>query len=384
VTILDRHIFRSAFFTCLAAMVVFAFVLVAGNVVRDVIGQGLLGQISWTQFARFTLLLIPYVAAYALPMGMLTGVLLTLGRLSADSEITAMRAAGLSVPRIALPIFLLGLLGAATAIPTNFRWMPWAAVEKEKELADLIRANPLNYIVPKTFIYDFPGSVVYVGRRQGGDLKDIWIWKTDERMRATSLWHADSGHLDFDEEAFAFILTLHGVMAETFDERNVERFAEPPKVAVSESWDPMRLPLSQLLGREPAKQKLQWMTYSELEHEEARRAAVPLGAGGLKARVQSVLQAKLTLVGKFNTILAVFSFCFIGIPLGIKVSRRETSANLGLAVALALGYQFLSVAVSWLDRRPDLRPEYLLWLPNILILGLGIILFRRIDQPASR
>ncbi|MGH7994854.1 MAG: LptF/LptG family permease, partial [Opitutaceae bacterium] len=142
VSLLDRHIFRSAFFTSLAAMAVFSFILVAGNVVRDVLAQGLLGEIPWSELGRFILLLIPYVAAYALPMGVLTGVLLTLGRLSADNEITAMRAHGIGLPRIALPVLALGVLGAAVAVPTNFWWMPWAAVQKERELADALRSKP--------------------------------------------------------------------------------------------------------------------------------------------------------------------------------------------------------------------------------------------------
>ena len=70
----------------------------------------------------------------------------------------------------------------------------------------------------------------------------------------------------------------------------------------------------------------------------------------------------------------------IGVPLGIKVSRRETSANLGIAVLLALGYYMLTVAVSWLDRHPEYHPDLLFWLPNAVFLGLGVWLFLRIER----
>jgi lipopolysaccharide export system permease protein len=92
------------------------------------------------------------------------------------------------------------------------------------------------------------------------------------------------------------------------------------------------------------------------------------------------MKIEMTIQEKFNTALAAFSFVIVGIPLGIKVSRRETSANLGVGVALALGYYFLTVMVGWLDRHPEYRPDLLLWVPNLIFIGLGIWLFRRIDR----
>jgi lipopolysaccharide export system permease protein len=68
------------------------------------------------------------------------------------------------------------------------------------------------------------------------------------------------------------------------------------------------------------------------------------------------------------------------VPLGIKVSRKETSANLGLAVLLALGYYFSTVAIGWMDHHPEYRPDLLLWAPNTLMFGLGAWLFMRIDR----
>jgi lipopolysaccharide export system permease protein len=92
------------------------------------------------------------------------------------------------------------------------------------------------------------------------------------------------------------------------------------------------------------------------------------------------MKVAMTIQDKFNTALAALSFVIVGIPLGIKVSRRETSANLGVAVVLALGYYFLTVMVGWLDRHPEYRPDLLLWVPNLLIIAVGIWLFSRIDR----
>jgi lipopolysaccharide export system permease protein len=92
------------------------------------------------------------------------------------------------------------------------------------------------------------------------------------------------------------------------------------------------------------------------------------------------MRVSFTIQDKINTALAIFSFALIGIPLGIRVSRRETSANLGVAVSLALGYYLLTVLVGWLDHHPEYRPDLLLWIPNLVILASGFWMLRRLNR----
>lgn len=378
--LLDRYVLKSAFFTCVAAVGVLAFVLMTGNIVRDLIGPGLSGQISPAAFVRLVLLLFPFVASYALPAGMLTGVLLALGRLSADNEITAMRAAGIGVRRISRPVLIMGLLGAGAGLPVNFESMPWARVQYDRELTAAVRANPLNFIVPRSFIRDFPGFVAYVGQKRGMELKDIWLWQLDNGKRVTRFVRAADGHLEYDEANNEFILTLFQAQVETRNEVDPENFAEAEPVGTFEKLEPMRLPLDQLFGRTGVRQKLRWMTYAELRREKARLAAEKVPPAEAKELARDRMRVKIMIQEKINAALAVFSFALIGVPLGIKVSRRETSANLGVAVAFALGYYFLTIMIGWLDPYPTFRPDILIWIPNLLLLGTGFWLFRRIGK----
>src|SRR5262245_44494976 len=112
------------------------------NVIRDLLGYVLAGQLPLGIFAELVWLLVPAAATYALPMGILTGVLLTLGRLSADSEVIAMRATGMSLFRIARPIFILAALGVALGLYVNFDFMPKARVKYHQDLAEAVRTNP--------------------------------------------------------------------------------------------------------------------------------------------------------------------------------------------------------------------------------------------------
>ena len=68
------------------------------------------------------------------------------------------------------------------------------------------------------------------------------------------------------------------------------------------------------------------------------------------------------------------------VPFPHWVSRKETSANLGIGLMLALAYYFASVVPGMFDKYPELRPDLLVWLPNIIFQGLGLWLFYKIDR----
>ena len=173
---------------------------------------------------------------------------------------------------------------------------------------------------------------------------------------------------------------LTQAQVETRNPGNPEDFGESEPVGAFQRVEPMRLSLDRIFSRAGPRQKPAWMTYSELRAEEARLDAAKASPGAEKERIRARMRIAMTIQNKLNTALAALSFVFVGIPLGIKVSRRETSANLGVAVAIALGYYFLTVMAGWLDNRPELRPDLLLWAPNLVLFALGLWLFRRIDR----
>ena len=123
-----------------------------------------------------------------------------------------------------------------------------------------------------------------------------------------------------------------------------------------------------------------WMTFDELRDERTRLATQHVAPAEAKDHARDIMKVQLTVSEKANFSLAVLSFALIGVPLGIKVSRRETTANLGLAVLLAGGWYFFTIMIGWLDQHPEYRPDLLLWLPNLICLGLSLWLFYRLDR----
>lgn len=370
--LLQRHIFASVLFTCAAAASVFAFVLIVGNALRDLLGYVLAGQLTPVAFMKLSALLVPYIGVHALPIGMLTGVLLVLGRMSAQHEITAMRAAGLGLGYLSRPILLIALAGVVVSLGLNFYYMPKARTLYRSALQEAVRQNPLSMIVEKTFIRSFPGFVVYVGGKQGGAVSDVWLWRLDADKRVTEFLRAKSGLIDYDQEAN----TLKVVLVDTFSDRRNPKSPEDFKntdAQVSMGEVAVTLPLGNLFGRHTVYRKLGLLTFGELleRKQELERDRAP---------VAERMKVSVALNEKAAGSLMILAFTLLAIPLGIKVSRKETMANLGVALLLALGYYFLNVMVGWLDRSPELRPDLWVWLPPVLFISLGVWMYRRVER----
>lgn len=378
VNLLHRHLFWSVLTTCLVAVGMFVFVLIVGNALRDLLGYLLAGQLEPMAFVKLLSLLVPYVAAFALPIGVLTGVLLVLGRMSGNSEVTAMRAAGLSLGYIARPVFIFAILGTVVAMGINYYYMPLARTAYRETLVEAVRQNPLNFLVPRTFVRDFPGVVVYAGEVAGTELSDFWLWQMDGEQRVKRLVQAQAGDIRYVEEENKLVLTLRRVTVETRDEKDPEDFSRPLPLGYSEELA-VDLGLEKILGAPTVRRKLTWMTLGQLL-EIRRELAAEAPPGEERARKLARMRVQVVLNEKAASACAVLAFALIGVPLGIKVSRKETSANLGVALVLVLGYYFLAGVSGWLEAYPSLRPDLLTWMPVLLFGGIGIVLFNRIGR----
>ncbi|MBI5425584.1 MAG: LptF/LptG family permease [Opitutae bacterium] len=380
--LLHRHIFANVALTCLASVGVFAFVLMIGNALKDLLGPALAGQLDLFTLLELVGLLVPFVMPYALPMGILTGVLLVLGRMSSDREITAIRASGVSVAGISAPIFFFALCGVAVNLLVNFQFMPTARLTQQRMLADAVRQNPLNFIVQKTFIRDFPGIVLYVGEKKGDNtLKDFWLWEVDPQGRVKRFARADEGRITYNEKDNNLILTVQRAQVEIRDEKDPENFSGIAGAPAMERAT-FYLPLERLTGSRTVTAKLKWLTLPQL-YAEWKRLGAPdpsLTREQRAERERQRMKAQIVFHEKCAMAFSVLSFALLAIPLGIKVSRKETSANLGVAVALAMGYYFATVVFGWFDNKPQFRPDLLMWVPNIAFQTLGVWMFRKVDR----
>ena len=88
---------------------------------------------------------------------------------------------------------------------------------------------------------------------------------------------------------------------------------------------------------------------------------------------------KTQLMAHLASAFSVFTLAFLAVPLAVRVGRSETFVNAALALGIALSYYLLSSMASYV-KDPALRPDLLVWLPNLTVLALGWFLLRRASR----
>lgn len=377
--LLHRHLLREILVATGLAMGLFVFVLLLGNAMRDIAELVAAGKLSLMVFLQLIGLLIPYVAAYALPLGVLTGTLIALGRLSSQQEITAMKSAGLSLYQIASPVFLISFMGMIAGVLVNLQYAPQSRLAYKQLMANAISQNPVGFIEERRFIHEFPGYVIYMGGRDGSLMKDFWIWELDEAQRVKLFLRAKEGEINFDERHNALVLTLRDGTAEQRDELDPEAFASEPIRSLFFGELPIELPMEQIFGETNKRRvRTKEMTFAQLMQvrEQALAEEALTGEGMSKSRMKVQMHTQKSFAMAFS----VFSLAIFGVPLAIQVGRQETYANLAIALVIAITYYFLIIAVSWLEDSRSWRPDLLIWLPNLVFQTIGFFLMRRTNR----
>src|SRR5271154_2628457 len=159
--LLDRYIAREVIRHAFLGLLIFTFVLFIPQLVK-------LMQIfvrhsgSTTQIITLFLSVVPSVLVFTLPMAVLIGVLLGLGRMSMDSEIIALTALGISRKRILLPVHVIAVLGALLSLLMTAWLAPLSLRTFLKIETDLITSQISFAVQPRVFDERFPHMVLYI------------------------------------------------------------------------------------------------------------------------------------------------------------------------------------------------------------------------------
>jgi len=376
---LHLYLTRQVLVALAMTVAVFTFVLLLGNVLKEIIALLVSRQISLLLVAKAIGLLLPYVMAYVLPFAMLTAVILVFGRFSADQELTAVRASGVSLLSLVAPILLLSLALCGLCACFNLWIAPQARHAYKNLIFQLGTASVSTLITEDRFIDEIPGIILYIRRKNGDDLEDVRLY-TLENNQIQVRTSAKRGTILYDPAAQTIRFRLMDAVNEYREDQDPAKEAEfvgPLPLEKPPEWQPFQfgeflsdpVDLSALF-RSERKPKLSEMSFRELASEHRR----------LDQRGISSMPAKVQLHRQLSFSFACFAFTLIGIPLAIQAHRRETSIGVAIALGLVLVYYTFFIVGEALQAREKLHPHLILWLPNILFQGLGAVLLHRASK----
>ncbi|MGD0087873.1 MAG: LptF/LptG family permease [Verrucomicrobiota bacterium] len=386
---LHKYLTRQVLASLLLGMAVFTFVLLIGDGLKEILPLLIGGQVGLGVVLEAIALLIPFFWVYALPMGLLTATLLVFGRFSADQELTAARASGISLLSLVTPILLLSLFCCGLSAWINMDLGPRSRVAF-KELLFSARADLAHFQLPeKQFIRDIPGYIVYVDNNDRGDLRDVNVFVLQNGTNVTSIIRAPEGRLRSDMQHKQLI----------FDLLNAQRIRLNPNGSFTttfiKGWFSYQyqLPSTESHPYHPAISDMSfWQLRDELNDLNQKLSLPPnlevtatdtrLGQmdDAEKQRADLTEPIRVEMHRQIAFSFACFSFTLIGIPLGIRVHRRETNVGVAIALVLVLIYYAFVMLGESLSARPEFAPHLIFWLPNFIFQAIGAVLLWRANR----
>lgn len=400
---LHLYLTRQVLSTVLMTVAVFTFVLLLGSVLKEILTLLVNRQVGFGVVLQAVGLLIPFVLVFALPMGLLTATLLVFGRISADQELTAVRAGGISLVSLITPVLLLSVGFSLVCGWINLQIAPQCRVAYKDLLYRVGVENSTTLLPEDRFVEDIPGYIIYIRKRNGDALRDVRFYQLEGDQIAMRV-NAEQGRLVVDKSAGTMKLELTNAIVEK--RWSMERkpkvqgttnpvssvptnepaarvffplvWTTPPKPVPDSDWHAMVQdywendpPLSLKRAADAQKKpKLTDLTFAQLLSE--IRQLEFQGVDATPAVVQLHRQVAFS--------FASLGFALIGIPLGIRAHRRETSAGVAMALILVLVYYSFFIVGQAMQARPQYAPHLILWLPNFIFQAAGAVLLWRANR----
>jgi LPS export ABC transporter permease LptG/LPS export ABC transporter permease LptF len=371
---LDRYVIREILPPFVLALVIFTFLLVLPPIM-DYLENLLAKGVTWGTAARIIWTLVPQALGLTIPMALLVGILIGLGRMSGDREAVALLACGVSPYRLLRPILALALAAAGAtfyvmveAIPDanqTFREITFQAISKRVETE----------VRPRVFFEDFPGWVLYPRDEPEPGVpgwKELFV-ADNTNPSAPRVYFSQRGRLVLDHAKRTVDMVLaDGTSYATSKsgEIDISRFQELvlginpdtvfPQISIQRGAQEKRIPEL----REDAAVKLQ---------------------NQLSPHPEIILIQQ-----KFSIPVACLVFAVIGLALGLSVAREGKLAGFVVGIVVIFAYYILMFLAESLTKgyygdperiTPDglyLNAHLSRWWPNLLLglFGVGALIWR--------
>ena len=367
VRILDRYIFREI---SISSMFSFAVFLGAGLIA----GFLPLLQKGLESGAELTIILFQ-VLVHALPGALVTvaplsitaGILLGLGRLAADNEISAIKAAGVSVLRLAPPALLIGLIGFTISLVCTLWLIPQGISQGKRLMQDALTKRVDAGIEEGVFFDKLKNLILYVEKIDSstGVMSRIYLRETSD-PKETNIVMAKKGKVSPDPEGKAFILDLRdGIILRE------DQLGDSTGALAFETYV-FRFPLDKNLS-EPVPQSFEEISIREIRQRIATMQDVQntddknLMAYYARARNH----AGLLITQRFTHPLACVALAFIAFPIGVLNLGRSRLNNVSVGLGAIFVYYTLTLMTERIVRSGLAPAEFVLPLPALVFMFFG-------------
>ncbi|MBI5483801.1 MAG: LPS export ABC transporter permease LptF, partial [Deltaproteobacteria bacterium] len=308
--------------------------------------------------SRMILYLMPSFLVFTIPMAFLLAVLLAFGRLSADNEITVIKAGGVSLVQIMPPVLACALVAAIFTLATSLIGVPWGNSAFKELSFRVFKQNISATIREKIFWDEIPGMILYTEHYddQRHTLQGVIIHDGRNPGRPMTIFAKD-GVVNGGSESQAMRLSLKSGSihaAGKGDEYRLVTFGEYIMTVGAQGG-------AAGIGRNE-----QDMGVSELRGQIADQATP------LLTRLKMLSE----LHGRYAFPFASVVFAFLAVPLGIQNRRSGKSAGFAISIGILLAYYLMLSLCKTLAEKGTIPPFVALWLPNMIFLGLGWYLLR--------
>ena len=367
--ILDRYLVREIIPPLIIGLVLLTFALMLPPILQQ--GARLIEKgVDWKIIVRVLWTLVPQALSITIPMALLLGILVGLGRLSADREFVALQACGISVFRLSRPIVLLAVVGCAATAYETLVATPDANQTFREILFNVVASRAENDIKPRVFFQEFPNRVLYVrDTPPGGDWKGVFV-ADSTKADQTTVYFAQSGRLVVDRAKRTVQLLLeHGTVhtvapskPDTYDTSSFEQLmlnmdAETvfPRAQVIKGDNEMSI--AELRERIAENDKIGARSYSQL----------------------------YTIQQKFSIPVACLVLALIGVALGVSNRRDGKLATIALGVGVVFVYYMILYGARAGAMAGKVPATLAPWIVNVVlgIVGVALVLWRAgaADQP---
>jgi len=306
---------------------------------------------------------LPNIVVLTIPMSLLFAILVAVGRFAADSELTAMRASGVSLFNLYRPIAWLSLLVTGINTVLMLTALPWGNSRLQELSRDILTSSVARQIEPRVFYEEWEGLVVYVFEMPPGQTRWRGVVMVETRAGGPAdVTFAEWGEARVDEESQRLILNLTNAEQHRVDMLNPQDY----RIFYHQN-------VERVLEALPEPQGRSYKSLRELTLPELRRILEEPNLSGARERLTRVEIHK-----KFSIPVACIVFALIALPLGFNQQKGGRASAFAFSIIIILAYYVLLNNGEEAARVGRVAPWVAMWFPNFLFLVAGLfLLFRR-------